>query len=161
MIKVGDIVPQVMLQRMDDGKVVSVDTRELLSGKKTVIFAVPGAFTPTCSEQHLPGYVGRSFDFRKKGVDQIICVSVNDAYVMHAWAREQSITNEVMMLADGSGDFTRAIGMELDLSKFGFGLRSRRYAMLIDDGVVSVLLAEINGGELKVSNADSMMDALV
>lgn len=161
MIKVGDVVPHCILQRLEDGKVVSVDVQALLSGKKTIIFAVPGAFTPTCSEQHLPGYVGRSFDFRKMGVDQIICVSVNDAYVMHAWARDQSITNEVMMLADGSGEFTRAIDMELDLSKFGFGMRSRRYAMLVDDGVVSVVLAEQNGGELKVSNADSMMEALV
>ena len=160
MIKEGDKVPgDISLQYMDEKKVKTLKTEGLFKGKKTVMFAVPGAFTPTCSEQHLPGYVTYSYELKKKGVDQIICLSVNDAFVMDAWAKDNNIVDEVLMLADGSGDFTRALGLELDLSKFFLGKRSMRYSMIIDDGVVTMLNLE-KGGAFDVSKAELILDIL-
>lgn len=160
MISVGSQIPNIELQTMQNGKVQKVSMHDLLKGKKSILFAVPGAFTPTCSEQHLPGYLGHLFDFRRKGIDQILCVSVNDAFVMNAWAKDQNIQNEIIMLADGSAEFTKAIGMDMDMYKFGFGIRSRRYAMMIDDLEVKILHAEKKGGELDLSKAENMLEAL-
>ena len=159
MIKINDRIPEVKLQTMNGRKVISKVATEIFAGKKTLLFAVPGAFTPTCSEQHLPGYMNCLFDLRKLGVQQVACVSVNDAFVMNAWAKDQNITDEILMLADGSADFAKALGLELDMSKFGFGLRSARYAMLIDDNVVKLLNVE-KGGALKVSKAEVILEDL-
>lgn len=156
MIKVGEQLPSVKVQLMEGKKVVSRDVREIFARKRSVLFAVPGAFTPTCSEKHLPGYLSSLYDFKKAGIEQIACVSVNDAFVMAAWAKDQNITNEILMLADGSAEFNRAIGLDMDMSKFGFGMRSMRYAMIIDDNEVKLLNVE-KGGGLKVSSAEVVL----
>ena len=122
-IQVGDKIPSVDLQIKAEGTVETVNTQALFSGKKVVLFALPGAFTPTCSAAHLPGYVSRADDLFAKGVDLIVCLSVNDAYVMHAWGESQNVDNQVLMLADGSAHFTRAIGLELDRDAGGMGIR--------------------------------------
>jgi glutaredoxin-dependent peroxiredoxin len=132
---------------------------ELTKGKKVVLFAVPGAFTPTCSLKHLPGFIDKADALKAKGVDTIGCVSVNDAFVMDAWGKTVGADGKVIMLADGSGIFAKAVGVELDLSDKGLGLRSRRYAMLADDGVVKVLNLE-EGGAFTVSSADDILAAL-
>ncbi|MDH5299806.1 MAG: peroxiredoxin [Gammaproteobacteria bacterium] len=156
MIKVGDSLPSVAVQVMQDGKMLSKDINELLAGKCSVLFGVPGAFTPTCSEKHLPGYLGVLFDFKKAGIEQVACISVNDAYVMLAWAKSQNITNEILMLADGSAEFAHATGLQLDLTKQGFGMRCVRFAMVVQDGVVRLLNVE-NGGALQVSKAEVVL----
>src|SRR5262249_49123048 len=124
-----------------------------------VLFAVPGAFTPTCSMKHLPGFVDKAGDIRKKGVDEIVCLSVNDAFVMGAWGKEHGAVGKVRMVADGDGEFTRAVGLEMDASGFGMGSRSKRYAMLVKDGKVTELLVEPAGG-LNVSSAESVLGKL-
>ena len=160
MIKVGDKIPaNLSLYVMDSGKPNKLSTEALFKSKRTVLFAVPGAFTPTCSELHLPGYLSCLYDFREKGVNQVACVSVNDVFVMNAWAKANNIVDEITMLADGNADFTKALGLEIDMSKFGLGLRSIRYAMVIDDMVVTMLKAE-QGGELNVSKAEVVLEAL-
>jgi peroxiredoxin len=126
---------------------------------KVVVFAVPGAFTPTCSDHHLPGFVMRADDIRAKGVDSIACLSVNDPFVMGAWGRDQKVGDRVTMLADGNGDFTRAVGLELDGSGFGLGTRSQRYAAILEDGVVTSIFVEQKPG-LDVSSAESVLAAL-
>jgi peroxiredoxin len=136
---------------------ISVD--ELTKGKRVVIFAVPGAFTPTCSLKHLPGFIEKSDDLRAKGVDAIACVSVNDPFVMDAWGRSVDAGDKVLLLADGSALFTKAIGAELDLTDKGLGIRSRRYAALVEDGVVKLLNLE-EGGAFTVSSADEILAAL-
>ena len=123
------------------------------------LFAVPGAFTPTCSQRHLPGYVDRAGDIKGRGIDTIACLSVNDAFVMGAWGKDQNVGEKVMMLADGSGDFTKAVGLELDLTKGGLGTRSQRYSMLVEDGVVKALHIE-KAGQFEVSSAEAMLKAL-
>lgn len=158
-IAVGDKLPSVDLYRMGDKGPEKVSTDELFSGKKTVLFAVPGAFTPTCSQAHLPGYVVKADELLAKGVDQIVCLSVNDPFVMDAWGRSQNADNKIQMIADGSGEFTRAAGLELDMSARGLGLRSQRYAMIIDDGVVTNLHLE-EPGKFEVSDVDSILAAL-
>ncbi|HEX3952908.1 MAG TPA: peroxiredoxin [Stellaceae bacterium] len=158
-IKVGDKVPSATLKYLSPEGPKEITTDELFGGKKVALFAVPGAFTPTCSQRHLPGYVDKSSDLKTKGVDTIACVSVNDAFVMGAWGKDQSTGDKVMMLADGSGDFTRAVGLELDLTKGGLGMRSQRYSMLVDNGVVTKLHIEA-AGKFEVSDADSMLKAL-
>lgn len=159
MIRIGESIPDITLQRWQNSKVERISTKKLFEGKRTLLFAVPGAFTPTCSEQHLPGYVRSSLDFKRKGIDQIVCVSVNDAFTMNAWAKDQNIDNEVMLIADGNGEFTKSIGMELDATRFGLGMRSTRYAMLIDDGVVKKTWIE-NGGALQESKAENVLNSL-
>lgn len=160
MIKEGDKLPEnITLQYMQGKKVKNITSGDLFKGKKTVMFAVPGAFTPACSELHLPGYVTYSFEIKSKGVDQIICIAVNDAFVMSAWAKDNNIVDEVKMIADGNGDFTKAIGLNMDMSKFGLGERSMRYSMIIDDGVVTILNLE-KGGAFDVSKAEIIVDAL-
>src|SRR3979411_3082854 len=158
-IQVGDKIPSATLKQMTPEGPKDVTTDELFSGKKVALFAVPGAFTPTCSQRHLPGYVDKASDLKGKGIDQIACVSVNDAFVMGAWGTAQNVGDKVLMLADGSGDFTRAIGMELDLTKGGLGKRSQRYSMLIDNGVVKQLNVA-KAGRCGVSRADAMLRGL-
>ncbi len=158
-IKVGDKVPSATLMQMKDGGPKPVKTDDLFAGKKVVVFALPGAFTPTCSAKHLPGFIQNASAIKQKGVDAIACVSVNDAFVMGAWGEQQNAGDKVMMLADGNGDFTRAMGLELDASRFGMGPRSQRYAMVVDNGVVKELNVE-EGGAFSVSSAEHVMKQL-
>jgi glutaredoxin/glutathione-dependent peroxiredoxin len=159
-INVGDRIPSVALKQLTPEGVKEVATDDIFRGKRIVLIAVPGAFTPACSQRHLPGYVERSADIKAKGIDEIACVAVNDAFVMGAWGRDQKAEGKVRMLADGSGDFTRALGLELDLSKGGLGIRSKRYSMLVDDGVVKSLNVEQQPGQVDVSGAEAMLKAL-
>jgi peroxiredoxin len=159
-IKAGDTLPaDTKLMEMGDAGPKQVTVGELTKGKTVVLFAVPGAFTPTCSMKHLPGFVDKAGDIRGKGVDEIICLSVNDAFVMGAWGKEHGAGGRVRMVADGNGDFTRAVGLEMDASGFGMGSRSKRYAMLVKDGKVTELLVEPAGG-LNVSSAESVLGKL-
>ena len=158
-IKTGDKVPSATLMQMKDGGPKPVKTDDLFAGKKVVVFALPGAFTPTCSAKHLPGYIQNAGALKGKGVDAIACVSDNDAFVMGAWGDQQGAGDKVMMLADGNGDFTRAMGLELDASRFGMGPRSQRYAMIVDNGVVKELNVE-EGGAFSVSSAEHVLKQL-
>ena len=158
-IAVGDRVPSVILNYMTEKGPKSITTEELFSGKKVVLFALPGAFTPTCSKSHLPGYVVRSDDLFAKGVDRIVCLSVNDAYTMGAWGKDQNVENRILMIADGNAEFTRAAGLEVDLSAGGMGLRSQRYAMVVDDSVVKLLNVEAPR-KFEVSDADTILNGL-
>ncbi len=158
-IQEGDKLPAVELQHKTADEIETVNTETLFAGKKVALFALPGAYTPTCSASHLPGYVVQSDALFAKGVDLIVCLSVNDAFVMQAWGDVHNVEDRVMMLADGSARFTRAVGLELDLDAAGMGLRSQRYSMLIDDGVVKRLFVEAPGA-FEVSDADSMLAAL-
>ena len=159
MIKVGDKIPSATLMQMKDGGPKPVTTDQLFAGKKVALFALPGAFTPTCSAKHLPGFIQHSDALKAKGIDTIACVSVNDAFVMGAWGEQQRAGDKVMMLADGNGDFTRALGLELDATKFGMGKRSQRFSMVVDNGVVTQLNVEAPGA-FEVSSADHMMALL-
>ncbi|HLK10280.1 MAG TPA: peroxiredoxin [Candidatus Binatia bacterium] len=159
-IKVGDTLPaDLKLKEMGDGGPKDVTLGEITKGKKVVLFAVPGAFTPTCSMKHLPGFVEQAGAIRAKGVDEVVCVAVNDAFVMGAWGKASGATGKVRMLADGNGEFTRAMGLELDASGFGMGKRSQRYAMIVKDGKVEHLLVEPGPG-LNVSSAESVLAKL-
>ena len=158
-IKIGDRLPQATFMTMTAEGPRPVTTDDVFKGAKVAVLALPGAFTPTCSARHLPGYKDHVADFRAKGVAKIVCISVNDVFVMGAWAKDQGITDEVSLLADGNADFTRAIGLDFDGSKFGMGVRSQRYSMLVDDGVVTQLNVE-EGGEFKVSAADYLLGQL-
>src|ERR1700723_2265297 len=158
-IKVGDKIPQSTFKYLTPEGPKEVSSDELFGGKKVALFAVPGAFTPTCSQRHLPGYVDKAAQLTAKGVDTIACVSVNDAFVMGAWGKDQKAEGKVMMLADGSGDFARAVELELDLTKGGLGKRSQRYSMLVDNGVVKALHVEAPG-KFEVSDADTMLKDL-
>jgi len=155
-IKAGDAIPSVKIMQATAEGPKEVDTAELFAGKTVVLFGVPGAFTPTCSAKHLPGFKEKAGEFRGKGVDTIACVSVNDAFVMGAWAQDQGIGDEVVLLADGNGDFTKALGLEMDGSKYGMGLRSQRYSMVVRDGRVEQLNVE-QPGDFRVSSADYML----
>jgi glutaredoxin/glutathione-dependent peroxiredoxin len=159
-INVGDRIPSVTLKQVTSEGVKEFTTDEIFRGKRIVLIAVPGAFTPACSQRHLPGYVDKATDIKAKGIDEIACVAVNDAFVMGAWGRDQKAEGKVRMLADGSGDFTRALGLELDLSKGGLGVRSKRYSMLVDDGVVKLLNVEQQPGQVDISGAEAMLKAL-
>ena len=156
-IKVGDRIPSATLNVIRDG-VQSVSTDELFKGKKVVLFSVPGAFTPTCSEKHLPGFVEHYQEFKQRGIE-VVCMAVNDAFVMKAWARDRGVPDGLLMLADGNGDFAKSLGLEMDASKFGLGLRSKRFALYADDGVVKELHIEAPG-EFKVSSAEAMLAAV-
>jgi peroxiredoxin len=156
-IKPGDRLPEVSLQRIRDG-VENVDTRALFDNTRAVIFAVPGAFTPTCSEKHLPGFVEHFTEFRDKGVD-VACVSVNDPFVMKAWSDSQHVPEGMLVLADGNGEFTRALGLEMDASAYGMGVRSKRYALYVEDGVVRQVMVEAPG-EFRVSSAEHVLAQL-
>jgi peroxiredoxin len=158
-IKEGDQIPDVKLTEMVDGKPTQVSLAELSKGKRVVVFAVPGAFTPTCSMKHLPGFVARAAELRQKDVGEIVCVSVNDGFVMDAWGKQSGAPGKVRMLADGNGDFTRAVGLELDASGFGMGRRSQRYAMIVRDGRVESLMLEPGPG-LNASSAEAVLAKL-
>jgi peroxiredoxin len=153
-IQVGDTLPNITLNYLKDG-VQAVNTDEIFKGKKVVLFSVPGAFTPTCSAKHLPGYVEKFAEFKNKQVD-IACIAVNDAFVMDAWSKNQQVPEGLWMLADGNGTFTKALGLEMDGSAFGLGMRGKRFALYADDGVVKALHLEAPG-EFKVSDAASML----
>ncbi len=159
-IKVGDRIPDVTLTAMGAYGPAPVTTEELFSGKKVALFAVPGAFTPTCSAKHLPGFVDQAGAIKAKGVDTVACVSVNDIFVMDAWGKSQNVGDKVMMLADGSGSFAGALDLELDLVERGLGVRSRRYSMIVDDGTVTRLNLE-EGGGFEVSDAGTLLDQIV
>ena len=158
-VAVGDRVPEVELTTMTKDGLKKVGSGEALGTGKVVLFAVPGAFTPTCSDHHLPGYVMRADEFKEKGVDTVACISVNDAFVMGAWADVQEVGDSVLMLADGNGAFAKAMGLEMDGSGFGLGARSRRYAAVIEDGVITALFVEPGPG-LTVSSAESVLKSL-
>jgi peroxiredoxin len=158
-ISVGDRIPDVTLRTMTNDGPAAIGSEEALGKGKVVLFAVPGAFTPTCSDHHLPGFVLRADDILAKGVDSIACISVNDPFVMGAWGQVQGTEGKVIMLSDGNGEFTAAIGLELDGSGFGLGTRSQRYAAIIDDGVITELMVESAPG-LDVSSADSVLSKL-
>jgi glutaredoxin/glutathione-dependent peroxiredoxin len=158
-IGVGDKIPDVTLQTMGADGPRPISTREVFAGKKVVLFGVPGAFTPTCSDHHLPGFVLRAEDILKKGVDRIVGTAVNDVFVMDAWGKVREVGDKVLLLADGNGDFARALGLEQDSSRWGMGRRSRRYAAVVEDGVVKTLHVE-EPGKLEVSTADAILKDL-
>tara|TARA_B100001094_G_scaffold326658_1_gene383254 strand:- start:1018 stop:1497 length:480 start_codon:yes stop_codon:yes gene_type:complete len=157
-IQEGDKIPAATLHSMQDGKPTPMSTEDIFAGKKVVLFAVPGAFTPTCSMAHLPGYVVHANSIKAKGVDTIACVSVNDAFVMDAWGQNKN-ADELLMLADGNGDLTAALGLTMDGSGFGLGQRSQRYAMIVENGTVTKLSVEAPG-KLEVSAAEAILEAL-
>ncbi|HVC51350.1 MAG TPA: peroxiredoxin [Stellaceae bacterium] len=158
-VKVGDTVPAGKFRYLSAEGPKEITTDELFKGKKVAVFAVPGAFTPTCSARHLPGYVDRAGDIKGKGVDAVACIAVNDAFVMGAWGKDHKADDKVMMLADGSADFTKAMGLELDLTRNGMGVRSQRYSMLVDNGVIKALNVE-QPGQFDVSSAEAMIKGL-
>ena len=158
-IKAGDKVPAGKFKIATADGLQDLTTSQLFDGKKVLVFAVPGAFTPTCDAKHLPGYVEMADQFRAKGVDTIACMSVNDVFVMKAWGKSAGVGDKVLMLADGNGEYTRALGLSLDAKGFGMGERSQRFAMLVDNGIVKQLLVEV-GGEFKVSAADYVLARL-
>tara|TARA_A100001037_G_scaffold239170_1_gene218711 strand:- start:11366 stop:11848 length:483 start_codon:yes stop_codon:yes gene_type:complete len=158
-VNVGDSIPDVNLATMGGSGPEQVSTEDLFKGKKVVAFALPGAFTPTCSAKHLPGFVANADAIKAKGVDSIICLSVNDVFVMDAWGKDQNVGDKVAMIADGSGALANALGLELDLTERGLGVRSRRYSMIVDDGVVSLLNLE-DGGAFEVSSAEKILEKL-
>ena len=162
-IKVGDKLPPGTLSEYNEVETAGcpvgpadVKVEDLTKGKKVVIFAVPGAFTPTCSAKHVPSFLSNVDKLKTKGVDEIVCLSVNDPFVMGAWGREQKTSNKIRMLADGSGHYTKSLGLEFDLSARGLGMRSQRFSMLVDDGVVKALNVE-NAGKYEVSDAETML----
>ena len=156
MIKIGDTLPPMKLTAATPDGPKEVSTEEVFGTGKVVLFAVPGAFTPTCSMRHLPGYLENLDTLRAKGVDRVACIAVNDPFVLQAWAKDQGVDDRITMLADGSGAFTRALGLELDLTARGLGIRSQRYAMLVEDGRVAHLGVESPGG-FEVSTAESVL----
>ncbi len=158
-IKVGDKIPSVTLRYMGASGPATVTTDDLTKGKKVVLFNVPGAFTPTCSAKHLPGFVQNADKIKAKGVDTVACVSVNDAFVMDAWGKAQNTGDKVMMLADGNGDLARAMGVEMDGTGFGLGQRARRYSMVIDNGKVTKLNLE-EAGKFEISSAEKMLEQI-
>jgi peroxiredoxin len=159
-IKAGDRLPaDLKLKEMGDNGPKDVTVGEIFGGKKVVLFAVPGAFTPTCSMKHLPGFVEKAAEIKAKGVDEIVCLSVNDAFVMGAWGNSSGAKNKVRMLADGNGEFTKAVGLTLDASGFGMGSRSQRYALIATDGKVDEVFVEAGPG-LSVSSAESVLGKL-
>lgn len=156
-IQIGDRIPHATLNVLKDG-VQPIDTDDIFAGKNVVLFSVPGAFTPTCSAKHLPGFVEKLDQFKQRGID-VACMAVNDAFVMDAWSKNQNVPSELMMLADGNGAFAKSLGLEMDATAFGMGLRSKRFALYAEDGVVKKLMVEAPG-EFKVSSADAVLAAL-
>jgi peroxiredoxin len=157
-IRIGDPIPSAVLSQMSENGPQPVPTTKYFAGRKVVLFSVPGAFTPTCSAYHLPGFVEHAAEFSNKGIDAIACMAVNDVFVMHAWGKSAK-ADGVDMLADGNGDFTRALGLELDGSAFGMGQRSQRFALVAEDGIVTQLMIEAPG-EFRVSSAESVLTTL-
>jgi glutaredoxin/glutathione-dependent peroxiredoxin len=158
-IQVGATLPSATLKHMTKDGPANVTTAELTAGKTVVLFSVPGAFTPTCHAKHLPGFVAHAAEFKAKGVDTIACLAVNDVFVMDAWGKASGVGEHILMLADGNGDFTKALGLELDATGFGMGIRGKRFALVAKDGVVTALHVE-QGGEFKVSAAEAVLAVL-
>ncbi len=158
-LSVGDTIPNVKLTQPTVGGLQPVQSGEVLGSGKVVLFAVPGAFTPTCNDHHLPGFVMQADEILARGVDKIVCIAVNDAFVMGAWGNAQGTGDKILMLADGNGEFTAAAGLELDLKGLGLGVRSQRYAAILQDGVVEQLFVE-TGRDVDVSGADAVLKAL-
>lgn len=158
-LSVGDKIPSASFKVMTADGPADMTTDELFGGKTVALFSVPGAFTPTCSQQHLPGFVENADALKAKGIDTIACTAVNDVFVMDAWAKDQNVGDAVVMLADGSADFAKAAGLELDLVDRGLGVRAQRYSMLVKDGVVEQLNVE-EGGAFEVSSAEAMLKQL-
>jgi peroxiredoxin len=158
-IAVGDKIPSAKLKTMTAEGPKDISTDDIFNGKKVVLFAVPGAFTPTCSAKHLPGFVEKAAEIKGKGVDTIACLAVNDAFVMGAWGKAQNTGDKVLMLADGAAAFTKQLGLDLDLTGPGMGVRSKRYAMLVDNGTVKALQVEAPGA-FEVSSAEAILKAL-
>jgi len=158
-IQTGDRLPATKFIRMTENGPEQVDSENFFAGRKVALFSVPGAFTPTCSAKHLPGYIEKAEELKAKGVDEIACTAVNDPFVMGAWSKSADAEGSVTMLADGNGEFAKAVGLEMDGSKFGLGTRGQRYSMIVDDGVVSAINVEAPG-EFKVSSAEHMLGQL-
>ncbi len=159
LIRVGEKMPSGVFGVMTDAGSGAISTDELFAGKKVVLVSVPGAFTPTCSASHLPGFVNQAAELFAKGVDSIACMSVNDVFVMHAWGKDQNVGDKVMMLADGNGEYARALDLEMDGTAFGMGTRSQRFAIIVDDGVAQHVAVEASG-KLEVSKAESILAKL-
>ena len=159
-LSVGDRIPSVTLTAMVDGQPSPTSSDDVLGHGKVVLFAVPGAFTPTCSDQHLPGFVQHAEELRARGVDRVACVAVNDAFVLDAWARANDVGDTVLMLADGNAEFATAMGLEMDSRAFGMGIRSQRYVAVLDDGVVQELRVDENPLSTDASSADAILTAL-
>jgi glutaredoxin/glutathione-dependent peroxiredoxin len=155
-IQVGDTLPQATFTRMTSDGPAPTTTAEVFEHKKVVLFAVPGAFTPVCHNQHLPSYLNAYAQFKAKGIDSLVCVAVNDVFVMDAWSKANHVGDRILMLADGNADFTRQIGMELDVTRFGMGVRSRRFSMVVDHGIVKELNLDAPG-EVKASLAEATL----
>ncbi len=158
-IKAGDRIPEGKLKVMGADGPKNVDAGELLGKGRVVLFSVPGAFTPTCSAKHLPGFIEKSADLRAKGVQKIVCLAVNDVFVMNAWGKSAGVGEAIVMAADGNGDYSRALGLELDATGFGMGMRGQRFALVIEDGVVKQVHAEAPG-EFRVSSAEHVLSSL-
>lgn len=158
-IEVGDRLPGATLREQTDDGVKRRSTEELTRGRRVVLIGLPGAFTPACSSRHVPSYIERHADLKAKGIDEVLCVSVNDAFVMDAWSKDLNATGKIRMLADGNADFTRAIGLDSDRSEHGMGIRSRRYSMYVEDGSVKVLNLE-EPGQYEVSDAATLLAQL-
>ncbi len=158
-IKTGDPIPEASFKQMTQSGIVDVSTRELFEGKKVVLFAVPGAMTPTCSEVHMPGFIENLAAIKSGNVDTVACLAVNDVFVINEWRKARSIPDDIVLLSDGNGEFTSKIGLELDASRFGMGTRSKRYAAIVDDGVVTYLGVE-PAGEVGVSGAEAVIEQL-
>lgn len=158
-IAVGDTIPAGTLIKVTNDGPAPVSTDEFFAGRRVALFSVPGAFTPTCSARHLPGFVEKAADLKAKGIDEIACTAVNDAFVMGAWGKGAGVEGKVTMLADGNGEFVKALGLEMDGSKFGMGTRGQRFSMVVNDGKVEQLNVEA-GGEFRVSAAEYMLERL-
>ena len=158
-IKAGEKMPKGSFGVMTDSGPGKLSTDDLFSGKKVVLVSVPGAFTPTCSMNHLPGFVDNAAAIREKGVDTIACMAVNDVFVMHAWGKDRGVGDDVLMLADGNGDYARALGLQMDASGFGMGTRGQRFAIVVDDGVATHVAVEAPG-QFEVSKADAILEKL-
>ena len=158
-IKVGDRMPAGAFKFPGAEGPQQITTEQLFGGKKVVLFSVPGAFTPTCDARHLPGFIQHAADFKAKGVDTVACMAVNDVFVMKAWGKASAVDDKVLMLADGNGEYAKALGLELDATGFGMGLRAKRFAIVVDDGVAKKVLVE-GPGEFKVSSAEHVLGEL-
>ena len=158
-IQIGDTLPEGSFNIMLDDKPSEIDTGDLFGNKNILLFAVPGAFTPGCSLNHLPGFISNRSELYSKGIDQIVCLAVNDIFVMSAWAKSQNISNEIMMISDGNCDYTKKIGLEIDSTAFGMGIRSRRYALVANDSKITQLFID-EPGKIEVSTAESVLSNL-
>lgn len=158
-IRIGDTIPTASLTKVTEDGPDRISATDYFAGRRIALFSVPGAFTPTCSARHLPGFVDKADELKAKGIDEIACTAVNDAFVMAAWGKSSGVDGQVTMLADGNGEFAKAVGLEMDGSKYGMGLRAQRYSMVVNDGVVEQLNVE-EGGAFEVSSAEHLLGQL-